>query len=57
MTKDGIVYLTIADKQYTAKLAFIFLNEIAGLFMDYIKNTYGSSPNVDYLSKIETIEN
>ena len=57
MTKDGIVYLVIADKQYTAKLAFIFLNEIASLFMEEIRNTYGSAPNIDYLSKVETIEN
>ena len=25
--------------------------------MDEIKNTYGTSPNIDYLSKVETIEN
>ena len=57
MTKDGIVYLCIADKAYTAKLAFIFLNEISTLFMEEIKNTYGTSPGVDYLSKVETVEN
>ena len=57
MTKNGIVYLTMADKQYTSKLAFIFLNEVSECFMEEIKNTYGTATNVDYLSKVETIEN
>ena len=57
MAQTGIVYMTIADKNYNPKLAFIFLNEVANLFMDEIKNTYGTSSNIDYLSKLETIEN
>ena len=57
MTKDGIVYLTIADKNYDKKLAHIFLIELSELFLDEIRNTYGTSPNIDYLSKVETIEN
>ena len=57
MAQAGIVYMTIADKSYNSKLAFIFLNEIANCFMDEIKNTYGTSTNIDYLSKIETVEN
>ena len=57
MTQDGIVYLTLADKNYTSKLAFIFLNEVSECFMEEIKNTYGTSPNIDYLSKVETVEN
>ena len=57
LTKDGIVYLTIADNGYNPKLAFIFLNEVATLFMEEIKNTYGTSPGVDCMSKVETIEN
>ena len=28
LTKNGIVYLTIADGAYNPKLAFIFLNEV-----------------------------
>ena len=51
------MYLTIADNAYNPKLAFIFLNEVAQLFMEEIKNTYGTSPGVDYMSKLETVEN
>ena len=57
LTKDGIVYLTIAENGYNPKLAFIFLNEVATLFMEEIKNTYGTSPGVGCMSKVETIEN
>ena len=34
MTKNGIVYLVIADDKYKQKLAFIFLNEVSNLFME-----------------------
>ena len=56
MTKNGIVYLTMAEHKYPQKLAFVFLSEIAQLFLAELQNTYGTSSNVDYLSKIETID-
>jgi vesicle transport protein SEC22 len=37
-------------------LAFVYLQEICDAFIDELKNTYGTS-GVDYISKIETIEN
>lgn len=49
--------MTVAERQYTQKLVFVFLQEIAHAFQDELRNTYGSANNIDYLSKIETIEN
>ena len=57
ITRQGIVYLTIADRAYNQKLVFVYLSEIAEAFLDELRNTYGSANNIDYLSKIETIEN
>ena len=55
--REGIVYMTIAERQYNQKLVFVFLQECAHAFHDELKNTYGSANNIDYLSKVETIEN
>ena len=49
--------MTIAERQYNQKLVFVYLQEVAHAFHDELRNTYGSSSNIDYLSKIETIEN
>ena len=57
ITRDGIIYLTIAEKQYNLKLVFVFLQEVAECFKDELRNTYGSANNIDYLSKIENIDN
>ena len=57
ITRDGIVYITIAERQYNVKLVFVFLQEVALAFQDELRNTYGTASNIDYLSKIETIEN
>ena len=57
ITREGIVYLTIAERGYNMKLVFVFLQEIALAFQDELRNTYGTASNIDYLSKIETIEN
>ena len=35
----------------------MFLKDIADSFQDEIRNSYGTSAGIDYLSKIETIEN
>ena len=35
---------------------FVFLQELAFAFQDELKNSYGSASNIDYLSKVETIE-
>ena len=51
------MYLTIAERQYNQKLVFVFLQEVAHAFKDELRNTYGSANNIDYLSKVETIEN
>ena len=49
--------MTIADRQYNNKLVFVYLTEIGEAFQEELRNTYGSANNIDYLSKIETIEN
>ena len=56
ITRGGIIYLTVAERQYNQKLVFVYLQEIAHAFQDELRNTYGSANNIDYLSKIETIE-
>lgn len=48
--------MTIAERQYNQKLVFVFLQELAHAFHDELRNTYGHASNIDYLSKIETIE-
>ncbi len=55
--QDGIVYLTIAERNYPQKLAFLFLKDLVLCFQEELKNSYGTSGGVDYSSKIETIEN
>jgi hypothetical protein len=57
ITREGIVYLTIAERQYNMKLVFVFLQEISLAFQDELRHTYGGASNIDYMSKIETIEN
>ena len=49
--------MTVADKNYNLKLVFVYLQEVAHAFVDELRNTYGSANNIDYLSKIENIEN
>jgi len=49
--------LTIAERQYNQKLVFVFLQEVALAFQEELRNTYGSANNIDYLSKVENIEN
>ena len=56
MTKNGVAFLTLADKQYPQKLAFLYLQDIAEAFTDELRNKYGTQ-GVDYQSKIETIDN
>ena len=56
ITRQGIVYLTIAERHYNQKLVFVYLQEVANAFLEELRNTYGTSSNVDYMSKIETIE-
>ena len=38
-------------------MAFVFLKDVADSFQDELRNSYGTSAGIDYLSKIETIEN
>lgn len=54
---DGIAYLSIAENRYPQKLAFVYLKDVSDLFQQELQNTYGTSGGVDYLSRIETIEN
>jgi vesicle transport protein SEC22 len=55
--QNGIVYLTLAESRYPQKLAFVYLKDIADLFQQELQNAYGTTGGVDYLSRIETIEN
>jgi Regulated-SNARE-like domain len=51
------VYLVIAEQSYPQKLAFVYLKDLAELFQEELKSSYGTTGGVDYLSRIETIEN
>lgn len=57
LVQSGIVYLVLADRGYPQKLAFVYLNEISQAFQSELQNTYGTAGGVDYLSRIETIDN
>ena len=35
----------------------MYLNDVGECFLEELKNTYGTTGGVDYLSRIETIEN
>lgn len=52
---ENVVYLAIADKIYSQKLAFCFLNEINERFSEELKNHFGTQ-SVSYYSKLETID-
>lgn len=53
--RDGIVYMTMCEKMYPDRLAFIFLEEVQTAFEDELKREFGTH-SVDYRSNIETIE-
>lgn len=52
---DGVIYTVIADSQYPAKLASLYLDCIIGAFADELKSIYGGSTNIR--SRLETIDN
>lgn len=52
---DGICYMVLAQQAYPKKLAFVFLEEIKGLFYEELKREFGTGA-VDFRSQIETIE-
>lgn len=39
---DGICYLTLTDKAYPKRLAFLFLEEVCKEFVDELKAEYGN---------------
>lgn len=57
MVRNGVAFLTLAERKYPQKLAFLYLQDIADSFMDELKNTYGTTGGIDYQSKIEIIDN
>jgi hypothetical protein len=56
MTKQGVVLMCLSDRNYPQKLAFVFLQEVGELFEIELQNTYGTGGNVDYRTKVESIE-
>ncbi len=41
MISDGICYLTLTDKAYPKRLAFLFLEEISKDFVSELQEEYG----------------
>ncbi len=41
MIEEGICYLTLTDKTYPKRLAFLFLEDIAREFVDELKAEHG----------------
>jgi vesicle transport protein SEC22 len=41
MISDGICYLTLTDKTYPKRLAFLFLEEISRDFIKELQEEYG----------------
>lgn len=52
---NGVVFMTLCQKSYNKKLAFIFLEELARDFHEELKLEFGTH-STDYRSVIETIE-
>lgn len=51
MIDSGICYLTLTDKSYPKRLAFLFLDEISKDFASELKNEYGD----EWLRTVETV--
>ncbi|CAE7463412.1 SEC22B, partial [Symbiodinium microadriaticum] len=51
MISDGICYLTLTDKSYPKRLAFLFLEEIAKDFVSDLQEEYGD----EWLRTVETV--
>lgn len=49
------MYTVIADLQYPARLASLYLDCIIAAFADELKSAYGGAANIR--SRLETIEN
>lgn len=49
--------MVLADSSYPQKLAHLYLQEVADLFQEELKASFGTQAGIDYESKIETIEN
>jgi vesicle transport protein SEC22 len=41
MIEDGICYLTLTDKSYPKRLAFLFLEDVAKEFVEELKREHG----------------
>mmetsp|Transcript_4854 Transcript_4854/g.9287 ORF Transcript_4854/g.9287 Transcript_4854/m.9287 type:complete len:194 (+) Transcript_4854:383-964(+) len=41
LIQDGIVYLTLSERSYPKRLAFLYLHEIADGFVEELSNDYG----------------
>lgn len=51
MIEDGICYLTLTDKSYPKRLAFLFLEDVAKEFVDELKREHGDK----WLNVVETV--
>jgi vesicle transport protein SEC22 len=51
MINDGICYLTLTDKTYPKRLAFLFLEEISRDFVADLQEEYGD----EWLRTVETV--
>ena len=47
---QNMVYLTLTEQAYPKRLAFLYLDEIADAFVEYLSSTHGSN----YVQTIET---
>lgn len=52
---DGLIYMTLCERAYPDRLAFVFLEEVQKAFEEELKVEFGTH-SVDYRSNIETIQ-
>ena len=51
LIQENTIYLTCTETVYPKRLAFLYLEEVADLFLEYLANTHGAN---NYRQVIET---
>lgn len=50
LMQSNLVYLTLTESSYPKRLAFLYLDEVADAFLEYLTSTYGDQ----YFRQVET---
>lgn len=50
LLQSNLAYMTLTESSYPKRLAFLYLDEIADIFLEYLTSTYGN----EYVRQVET---